>query len=99
MENELENFSAAYMPFWTARGCVVVLESFCMRCRLLPEISAPASIPAALADRLEDTKVADEIAIPPLSTYTPAATRWSYELLAGNHPVSRPAADPRRARR
>ena len=61
MMNELENFSAAYAASWMARDCVVFLpESFCACCRLLPEASAPVSIPVTFADRLEDTKVIED---------------------------------------
>ena len=70
--NESENFSAAYVPAWAARDCVVSLvELFCTRRRFLPEVPLPPSIPATLAGRLEDTKVAEETAAQLVSTDAP----------------------------
>ena len=64
IENESENFSAAYIPTWVANGFLVPLAELSLTlCRLLTGASASASIPAALADRLEDTNVADETAV------------------------------------
>jgi len=60
MQNESENFSPAYIPFWVAKSRRIDL---CTRLRLPPEATASISIPAAPADRLEDTKVTDEIAV------------------------------------
>ena len=54
-------------------------ESFCVRCRLLPEVSAPTSIPAALADRLEETKVVEDTAVKLALTNNRTKTRLSYE--------------------
>ena len=80
IENESENFSAAYVASWTARDCVVFLpESFPTRCRLLPEASALASIPATLADRLEDTKVVEDTAVKLALTNTRTKARISYK--------------------
>ena len=41
----------------------VLVEFFCMRCRLLAEVSALTFISTVLADRLEDTKVSDGTAV------------------------------------
>ena len=52
------------MPFWWARVCVVFpVVSLHMHCRLLPEVLALVSIPAALADRLGDVNVTNETAV------------------------------------
>jgi len=61
MQNESENFALAYDPFWVTKSCGI--DFFCTCCRLLPEVLASISIPAAPADRLEDTKVTDETAV------------------------------------
>ena len=96
MVNELENFSAAYVASWIARDCVVFLpESFCVRCRLLPEASALVSIPATLADRLEDTKVVEDTAVKLASTNTRTKTRLSYKEWVGSRLVPRRAVPPR----
>ena len=63
---------------------------FRARCRLLPEVPPPASIPATLADRLDDTKVAEDIATHTPLTYMPMKKEHqSYESWAGSRPVSR----------
>ena len=62
MQNEYENFSPAYVLSWV-KSCRIDL---CTRLRLPPEATASTSIPAAPADRLEDTKVTDEVAVQPV---------------------------------
>ena len=60
-ENESENFSPAYLPACSERVRVILPEFFCVRCRFLPEVPVLASIPAAAADRLDDTAVVDVV--------------------------------------
>ena len=63
IENESENFSVAYFPTCVATFSQVFLWLFFTHCRLLPDASVSAPIPAALADCFEDTNDADEIAV------------------------------------
>ena len=65
-----------------------------MRCRLLPEVPVLASIPAALADRLEDINVADETAVQLILAPTHVITDQSHESWPENRLVSRRVADP-----
>ena len=64
MENESENFSAEYMPFWFSRSLATPLAGFLvMRGRLLLDVPALVSIPATLADRLDETQDIEDIAV------------------------------------
>ena len=69
-----------------------------MHCRLLPEVPVLASIPAALADRLEDINVTDETAVQLILAPTHIVTDQSHESwpenLLGSRLVSRRVADP-----
>ena len=64
MQNESENFSAEYMPSCSERVLVVLLVVFfSTRRRLLPKFTALVSIPAALADRLDDPNGTEDVAV------------------------------------
>ena len=90
--NESENFAAAYLPSRTVRVLVAFfMESFSPS-RCLPlGVSELGSIPATLADRLDDTKFAEDTAVKLVLIHTLMEAHLSYGWWAGNRPVPRQA--------
>ena len=73
MQNESENFSAEYMPSCSERVLVVPrVVIFFIRCRLLPEFTVLVSIPAVLADRLDDPNGTEDVAVQLSLVYIPS---------------------------
>ena len=60
-----------------------------VRCRLLLEVPTLVSIPAALADRLEDTNVVDDTPVRLALVYVYIVTHSSYQSQAESHVAPR----------